>query len=339
MQLLRDVSLQRYNTMAVPCLAGSLVEVNTPTELRDAIAFANDENLQLLVLGEGSNVILPDKFDGLVVLNRLAGVEVSETGEDEVVITAAAGENWHQLVEHCVHQGWHGIENLALIPGLVGAAPIQNIGAYGVELSEVLRSVQYLDRTDLQLHSLAVGECEFQYRDSIFKQGLAERAVITQIEIVLAKQYSPVLDYPALHEALGELAHQPRNPSAENVFQAVCQIRRDKLPLPEEIPNSGSFFKNPVIELSSLERLLQEFPELVYFKQGQKAKLAAAWLIEQAGWKQRNFDGVRVHDRQSLVIVNPERRPAASVMQFAQQIQQDILERFGVSLEIEPRVY
>ena len=246
-----------------------------------------------------------------------------------------AGENWHRFVEYCLHRGWHGLENLALIPGLVGAAPMQNIGAYGVELKDSMTSLEYLETGTGHLVELRNQDCQFGYRDSVFKHALAGKAVVTSITVALKRQFTPRIEYPALSAWFAEQAPE----DAWAVFKAVCKIRNEKLPLPADLPNNGSFFKNPVVPESHYRALKQEYPDLVGFEMNGRYKLAAGWLIEQAGWKQREHQGVRVHQQQSLVIVNPECRPGRIVLEFAYQIQADIQNKYGMELEIEPRVY
>ena len=233
-------------------------------------------------------------------------------------------------------RSWHGLENLALIPGLVGAAPIQNIGAYGVEISQSLRSVEYLDIESKTVHQLSNNDCQFAYRDSIFKQGLLDKAAIMNVTIELQKKADLILDYPALRDHLSR-ANIPA-PQQSDVFKAVCDIRSAKLPAPEIIPNSGSFFKNPLVSDKKFSELKQEFPELVSFKVADGHKLAAAWLIENAGWKHQEIDGVSVHQDQALVIINPQRSHGEIIVNLAQRIQSDIKVKYKVVLEIEPRL-
>jgi UDP-N-acetylmuramate dehydrogenase len=329
----RNVSLQPHNTMAVPARADFLLEVSSYDSLKVAINFAKEKQLPILVLGEGSNSVFANDYHGLVILNRIMGIELIYEDQQHLEIKVGAGENWHTLVEQCVNRGWFGLENLALIPGCVGAAPMQNIGAYGVELSDSLTSLDYVDIETAQIYKLQNGECEFAYRESCFKQKLAGKVVITSISLKLSKRPSVNISYPALKNSFNS------EPSPEEVFLKVCEIRRAKLPMPKDIPNSGSFFKNPIVDLQTHERLKTEFPNLVSFKVGDEFKLAAAWLIDYAGWKNKLIDGVGVHKDQALVITNPLRRPGQSVVNFAIAVQDDIRTKFAVELEIEPRIH
>ncbi|MFT5572204.1 MAG: UDP-N-acetylmuramate dehydrogenase [Cryomorphaceae bacterium] len=329
----RGVSLQPHNTMAVSASADYLLEVASCNSLQEAISFAKKKNLSILILGEGSNSVFANNYHGLVILNRIMGLEVISEDHAQVEIKVGAGENWHALVEQCINRGWFGLENLALIPGCVGAAPMQNIGAYGVELSDSLTRVQYIDLKNMEMLELENAECQFAYRESCFKRELAGKVAITSISLRLSKRASVNVSYPALGKSFDH------TPSPREVFLKVCEIRRAKLPMPEDIPNSGSFFKNPMVDLQTHQRLKSEYPNLVSFKVGDEFKLAAAWLIDQAGWKNKQIDGVGVHQEQALVITNPLHRPGRCVVNFALAIQQDIRQKFAVKLEIEPRIH
>lgn len=330
-----DVSLQRYNSMSVPAQAKCLVKVTTVHEAQTALRYASDNGLPILVLGEGSNTLFKDDFQGLVILNRLLGRELISETSDSAVITAGAGENWHQFVAYTLENQLFGLQNLSLIPGLVGAAPMQNIGAYGVEVKDTLVSVDYIDIASGEQQSLSNSECCFGYRDSVFKSSLASKTLVTAVTFRLSKKTNVNLTYPAL-AAMFDAGSQP---SPRQVFDAVCRVRRLKLPLPKEVPNTGSFFKNPTVDATQHQLLKDKYPDLVSFAAADQFKLAAGWLIEQAGWKSRELAGVRVHPQQALVIINPDQRKGKVVLQFAKTIQTDIYDKFGVTLEIEPRVY
>jgi len=328
------VSLQPYNTLAVPAQAEFFCRCTSQTQLIDCLNFAKDKALPTMVLGEGSNTVFSNDFDGLVMLNRLTGIELLDEDVDSVKIEVAAGENWHEFVRYSLEKGWFGLENLALIPGLVGAAPIQNIGAYGVEVKGTIDAVNYLDIDSQQAHTLSKSECKFAYRDSIFKQALLGKYVITSVVFRLAKEPSLTLSYPALAN------YFDRQPSPMDVFAAVCEIRASKLPMPDDIPNAGSFFKNPIVDRKKFEQLKESFPSIVAFaNECGGVKLAAARLIEQRGWKDKSLEGVYVHRDQALVVVNPNLKQGESVLKLAFAIQRDIESSFGISLEIEPRIY
>ena len=328
-----DADLSKFNTLGIPARARYLTAINSTALLAQVLRFAQDANQAVLVLGQGSNTVLTQDFDGVVILNQLTGVSVTAETDTHVDLRVAAGENWHQLVSLAVRKRWYGIENLALIPGLVGAAPIQNIGAYGAEVKDVITSVEYLDRTTLATHTLSNHACEFAYRDSVFKNALCDATIITAVHIRLNKCAPLNLVYPALADAAGA------QPSLESVFHAVCRIRSEKLPDPAEIPNAGSFFKNPVVTAEHHQRLKSWFPDIVSFATDEGYKLAAGWLIERAGWKNKEIAGVRVHQQQALVVINPANRSGVDVMAFAAAIQQDIARIYNVQLEVEPRIY
>ncbi len=330
----KNVSLQAYNTLSIPASAAYFARCTSLEQLVESLNFARENELQVLVLGEGSNTVFSKDFDGLLVLNRLTGVTLLNDNSDNVLVEVAAGESWHDFVRYSLNQSWYGLENLALIPGLVGAAPIQNIGAYGVEVKEAIVSVNTYDIESQEVIQLSNLECQFAYRDSIFKQALADKRLITSVVFRLSKWPKVRLSYPALADHLND------SPSPLDVFNAVCEIRSSKLPMPEDMPNAGSFFKNPIVDQSQYARLKASFPKIVAFTlDNDKVKLAAAWMIDQRGWKNKSVDAVYVHREHALVVVNPNSKPGVSVLKLAAAIQQDIESTFGVSLDIEPRVY
>lgn len=336
-----NINLQPYNAMAVPSIARYFVAVKTIEELQQAIELSKQKELSLLVLGGGSNTLFVNDFSGLIIYNQLRGISVINESDDSVSLQVAAGENWHDLVEHAVANAWHGIENLALIPGLAGAAPMQNIGAYGAEIKDVLESVSYLDIESGDIKTLSNSQCQFAYRDSIFKQELAGKVVIVSLILKLKKSATLKLDYPALKNYFTDtFSGNNIAPDISDVFKAVCDIRRSKLPSPVDIPNLGSFFKNPIIDKVKYQLLKKRFPDLVAFPTGDNYKLAAAWLIEQAGWKEKTLDDVSVYQQQALVITNPKRVSGKQILNLANAIREDVKTTYGVNLEIEPvRVY
>lgn len=331
-------NLQKFNTLAVPALAQYFVSVKTDDELREALAFARTENLPLLLLGGGSNIVLRADFPGLVVQIKFQGKEVVNENDEFVWLKVAAGENWHQLVEYSLDNALYGLENLSLIPGSVGAAPIQNIGAYGVEIKDWVAELSALNiRSGLSV-TFTNESCQFGYRDSIFKQSLKDQYVITSVTFRLRKQPQLNLTYPALKAALDHIAEGEITP--QQVSAAVIDIRQTKLPDPTLIPNVGSFFKNPVIDQQQFEVLQAENPAIVsYPAAANQVKLAAGWLIDQAGWRGREIGGAMVHEQQALVLTNPGKLSGQVVLELADLIKQSVLEQFGVRLEMEPRIY
>ena len=336
----RKASLQEHNSMAVPASAAALVEVNDQGDLKEAFAIAESEQLQAIVLGEGSNTIFEKDFSGLVILNRIKGIEVIERGATSTLLRVGAGENWHDFVGYSLSIGLFGLENLALIPGLVGAAPVQNIGAYGVEVKDHIESVSIYDIASKETRQLSNDECCFAYRDSCFKNDLLDKVVITSVLFKLSTVPDLQISYPALKKELNA-SENSKQLTPQNVFDAVCKIRNAKLPHPKDIPNAGSFFKNPIVSAEKHHDLKQRYPELVSFAivGEERFKLAAAWLIEYAGWKHREIDGVSVHRDQALVITNPLRKSGTTVMSLARAVQEDIKQKFDLALEIEPRVF
>jgi UDP-N-acetylmuramate dehydrogenase len=339
MQLQQEVDLQSFNTLAVPATAERLCAVESLDALREALALVRDEHLTLHVLGGGSNVVLRPRLDGLVLHMCIKGREILALTETHATIKIGAGENWHQLVEWCLGNGFYGLENLALIPGTVGAAPVQNIGAYGVEIHRFIERVEGLMLPDGELVSLSAEECQFAYRDSVFKNRLRGRFIITAVLLRLPLQFSPEVSYPALREQLTGAI------TAQAVFDAVCHVRRSKLPDPQFIPNCGSFFKNPIVPWPLYETLLRTYPNMPSYDVLQKngaepmRKLAAAWLIDQAGWRGRVFQQIKIHEHQALVLTNPARVDATAVLAAAEAIRRDVAERFGVTMEMEPQVF
>jgi len=331
-------NLQKLNTLAVPALAQYFVSVKTDDELREALAFARTENLPLLLLGGGSNIVLRDDFPGLVVQIKSQGKEVVDENDEFVWLKVAAGENWHQLVEFSLDNALYGLENLSLIPGSVGAAPIQNIGAYGVEIKELVAELSALNIRSGLLVTFTNESCRFGYRDSIFKQSLKDQYVITSVTFRLRKQPHLSLTYPALRAALADINEADITP--QHVSAAVIDIRQAKLPDPAVIPNIGSFFKNPIIHQLQFDALKAEHPAIVSYPSAtNQVKLAAGWLIDQAGWRGKEVGGAVVHQQQALVLTNPLKSSGQAVLELAELIKKSVFEQFGVMLEMEPRIY
>lgn len=335
---LNDVELAGYTSFGVPARARYFASLQQEDELPTLLQEADDKDLPVLMLGGGSNVLFTADFPGLVIQMGLTGIVVrpDPLSAMHVLVTAAAGENWHALVEFCLHNQLVGLENLALIPGSTGAAPVQNIGAYGVELSDVLVSVRYFDRRTQQVQQLSAEQCQLSYRDSIFKHSLKNHAIILSVCLRLSKHAEPVITYPALQQAL---AHT-RQPSAQHVFDAVCAIRRSKLPDPQVLGNAGSFFRNPLVTLAHCEKLQQEWPDLPSYRTdcAQTRKLPAAWLIEKAGWKGYRSGDAGVHTEQALVLVNYGHASGEQLVGLAQKIAASVKQRFDITLQPEVNI-
>ncbi len=332
-----NVSLQTLNTLRCPAQAEHYVDVTSPQQLRSALQVARERVWPVTVLGEGSNVVLGDQLPGLILAQRSKGIEITDKCDEAVRINVAAGENWHRFVGWCLQHGYHGLENLALIPGTVGAAPIQNIGAYGVEVSKFIESVQFCMISDGRTRELSAQECEFGYRDSVFKHALRDATVIESVVFRLPKVTSPVSHYPSLQDWLARAGIN--DPSPQQLFDAVVAIRQSRLPDPASVPNVGSFFKNPVVTDATWRDLHEREPDLPHYPDAQGVKLPAAWFIDQCGFKQRSDRAVRVHSEHALVITNPEGHSASEIQALAEEIQAAVRARFGIELEQEPRSY
>lgn len=331
-----DADLQPFNSMAISERAERLVRAESDAELCEALALADDQGWPVTLLGGGSNVVLAGPVAGLVILVGSRGRRVLARDADTVLIEAQAGENWHRLVCWSLDLGLSGLENLALIPGTVGAAPVQNIGAYGVEVRDLFDSLDALDRNTGEIRRFSRDECAFAYRDSVFKRS-GGRYVIVRVRLRLQTRPRLQVDYAPLASAWA--ATGLARADARVVAELVMAIRRSKLPDPAVIPNAGSFFKNPLVSAQRANALAAQFPAMPQFVQTDgQVKLAAGWLIDQAGWKGFREGPVGVHSEQALVLVNPGGGTGAQVLGLAERIRQDVLQRYGVVLEQEPPV-
>jgi len=330
-----DFPLRPYNSFGIDARARACLRVETAGMLARLRQDPYWSRQPRLLLGGGSNLLLTGDVDGLVLHMGLRGIAIVGEDADATYVRAAAGENWHGLVQWTLSHGLPGLENLSLIPGSVGAAPIQNIGAYGVEQSRCFHQLRAFDFASGEIVTLERDACAFGYRDSVFKHGWSERAAILDVTYALPKRWRPLLDYAELArelDAAGQTA-----PSARQVSDAVMAIRRRKLPDPARIGNAGSFFKNPLVSAAQRDALLARYPQLVSYPQDDgSVKLAAGWLIEQCGWKGRSLGAAGVYEKQALVLVNRGGASGAEVAALAAAIQADVLRRFGVSLEPEP---
>lgn len=338
MHIRRKEPLGPYTTLALGGCAAALALAGNEADLGEALDWARAEGLPVVPLGQGSNVVVAGDVDALVLRVDTRGIDVLEDRGDTVVLRVAAGENWHRLVHWSLTQGLFGLENLALIPGTVGAAPIQNIGAYGVELEPFVRQVHCIRVADGGAFSLAGEECGFGYRDSVFKHALRDKVLITAVDLVLSRRPRVRADYPALAQALA--GRGIVDPAPMEVFDAVVDIRRSKLPDPAQLPNAGSFFKNPVVGSDRAGQLGRRFPDLPRYPQADgSVKLPAAWLIEHCGWKGYRREGLGIHPEHALVIVNYGNGSGAALLELADEVAASVREAFDIALEMEPRVY
>ncbi len=330
-----NASLRARNTLRVDASARWLVELDDASRLPDALAHPAFGDLPLQVLGEGSNVLFTRDFDGVVLVMATRGVKVEEDG-DATRIAVAAGERWDDFVRWSLAQGYAGLENLILIPGTVGAAPIQNIGAYGVEVAEFIESVEAWDRQQRRALSLPRSECAFGYRDSRFKHE-PDRYIVTAVRFTLPRQRALRLEYAGIGEQLQRMGVQ--EPSAYHVAEAVVHLRTRKLPDPAVIGNAGSFFKNPHVDAQAAARLLREHPALPHWENPDRSvKLSAAWLIESCGFKGLREGDAGISNRHALVLVNHGQASGAALWSLAQRVRQGVQARFGVMLDTEPQV-
>lgn len=336
MDILHDASLKPFNTLKIDVSVSRFCRIKSIDDLITVIGTDEYLKSKKTVLGGGSNIVLLKNIDGYVLHNEIAGIEIESETDTVVDLNVGGGENWHKLVQTCVENGWGGIENLALIPGTVGGAPVQNIGAYGVELKDVLLSVNCVDLMTGEKKVLSNADCQFDYRDSVFKHKLKNKYFIFSVLIRLHK-------FPKLNLAYGEitqrlLKNKIQEPTLIDVFHTICAIRTNKLPDPAILANAGSFFKNPIIPYSKFQQLADKFKSIPHYPAANnQIKLAAGWLIEQAGWKGRSLGPVRMFENQALVLINNGGN-GQQVLQLAEQVKLAVGEKFQIELEIEPEL-
>lgn len=337
LQVQPQVSLKPFNTFGVDVRAQLFAEAHSDADVREALAYASAHDVPLLVIGGGSNLLLTADIPALVLRMASRGIRVISDDGNRVVIEAEAGEPWHPFVQHTLAQGFSGLENLSLIPGTVGAAPMQNIGAYGVEIKDVFAGLTALDRQTGELRDFSLEECGFAYRDSVFKQQPG-RWLILRVRFALNRVAHLHLEYGPVRQRLTEQGIE--QPTPTDVSRAICSIRSEKLPDPAVLGNAGSFFKNPLVSAAVVAQIKAQHPDLVAYAQPDgQMKLAAGWLIERAGWKGFREADAGVHKLQALVLVNYGAATGLQLLDLAQRIQKDIAERFNVELEMEPNRY
>lgn len=341
-----NFSLKPFTTFGVEAKARYFVEVNSAEELIETLQRSNSPTLQPsnaptlqpLFLGGGSNVLFTKDYDGLVIKLNLKGISEEVLNENEVLVTAQAGENWHEFVLYCLNKNYGGLENLSLIPGNVGTSPMQNIGAYGTEIKDTFVSCKVLNLETRQLETFDLEKCRFGYRDSIFKQEGKGKYVILEVTFKLTAQNHAIkTEYGAIKTELENLGIL--NPTIQDVSKAVINIRQSKLPDPKELGNAGSFFKNPTIPLTQFEDLKLKFENIQGYPNGDFVKIPAGWLIEQCGWKGKQIGNVASHKLQALVIVNATGNASGKeIFDFSAQIIRSVQEKFGIELEREVNI-
>ncbi|RIV27704.1 UDP-N-acetylmuramate dehydrogenase [Fibrisoma montanum] len=333
------VSLKPYNTFGIEANARYWVEINAEDDLQTLLQLTDYTGFPKLILGGGSNLLLTRSFDGLVVKISIQGIDVIREDDRHVYVKAGAGVNWHELVMYSVNHGFAGLENLSLIPGTVGAAPMQNIGAYGVEIEQVFDSLTAVHMPTGETRTFTHADCGFGYRESVFKRECKGQYIITSVTFRLDKQPTFHTSYGAIQETLSDMGVDENSLSIKAVSDAVIKIRRSKLPDPAEIGNAGSFFKNPEIPKTQFENLKEQYPAMPGYPIGDTTvKLPAGWLIEQAGWKGYREGDAGVHARQALVLVNYGNATGDQILSLAHRVQASVAEKFGVSITPEVNV-
>lgn len=342
MQIQENLSLRPYNTFGIDANARYFSTFSTADELAELTTYVSrftsyDSRLTPLILGGGSNILFTKDYDGLVMKNEVKGIEKVKEDNKQVYVKAGAGANWHQFVLHCIQNNWAGVENLSLIPGNVGASPMQNIGAYGVEIKDVFHELNAFHLHEKTNYIFGLKECQFGYRDSVFKGKYKDQFVILDVTYRLEKTPEFNTSYGAVEQELERMGIKELTIGA--ISQAIINIRRSKLPDPAEIGNAGSFFKNPSVGQKDFERLKSEFPQIVGYKNSDSTvKLAAAWLIERCGWKGYRRGDAGCHERQPLVLVNYGNASGKDILDLSNEIRQSVKEKFGVELEREVNI-
>ena len=335
MNILENISLKPYNTFGVDVFAKYFAEISTLEELTETLKQSNSPTL---FLGGGSNILFTKDFDGLAIKLNLKGISEKLIDENTVLVTAKAGENWHQFVLYNLEKNYGGLENLSLIPGNVGTSPMQNIGAYGTEIKDVFENCKVLNLENFELETLNLEQVKFGYRDSIFKKEGKGKYVILEVTFRLTKQNHKIsVEYGAIQSELEKM--KISEPTIQDVSQAVINIRQSKLPDPKEIGNAGSFFKNPTIPLSQFEDLKQKFENIPGYQNENSVKVPAGWLIEKCGWKGKQIGNVATHHLQSLVIINKTGNASGKeIFDFSTMIIDSVKEQFGIELEREVNI-
>jgi len=334
-EIKENISLKTYNTFGIDVKCSFFAECSSTQEIINFLKSYQDSDLPLMILGGGSNVLFTKDFDGYILRPFIKGIEIIDETDTDITIKVGAGEDWDEFVAYCVDHGWGGVENLSLIPGNVGTCPIQNIGAYGVEVKDVITEVEVLNISTLKPEKFINQECNFGYRDSIFKSELKGTFVITYVSFKLKKQPVFKLDYGKLNEELNRF----NEVNLSNIRQVVIDIRDSKLPKPEELGNAGSFFKNPVVEKSKAIELLSQYENMPSYDQGMgKVKIPAGWLIEKAGWKGKTIGKAGVHKNQALVLVNYGGSTGLDIYNLATEIQKSVKTMFDIDIAMEVNI-
>ncbi len=333
--IIENISLKPFNTFGIGAIADYYIAFSSVEQLEEALRFSSDQ--PRLILGGGSNILLCHDFEGTVLHNQIKGISLTHQDDDFYYVKANAGEVWHDFVMHCIAHNYQGVENLSLIPGSVGASPMQNIGAYGIEIKDLFYQLEAYEIATGHIQTFTLNDCEFGYRTSVFKTTLKDKYIILNVTYRLRKQPVYNVSYGAIQQELAEMGVTEL--SAKAISDAVIAIRSSKLPNPAEIGNAGSFFKNPVISIALFEQIQQNYPEIVsYAIDEMHVKVAAGWLIEAAGWKGKTLGNYGVHKKQALVLVNYGGAKGKDIYELSQQIIEDIYYKFGIELEREVNI-
>lgn len=332
-----DVDLQPYNTLNISAKAKYFARIRSESQLKEILMHPGSADLQIMILGGGSNILFANDFEGLVLHIEIMGREIIKETDEHVWLKIGAGENWHETVRYCVEKGWGGVENLSLIPGTVGAAPIQNIGAYGVELEEVFEWLEAVDIEGRATRKYEKEHCEFGYRDSIFKGELKGIVIVTNVVLRFSKNPELNTSYGAIQDKLEERSIS--NPTIRDISDTVIEIRNSKLPKPQTLGNAGSFFKNPILEEQVYERIQNEYPDMPAYPMNEnKFKIPAGWLIEETGWKGRIVGNTGTYEQQALVIVNHGGATGNEILQLSKEIRASVKDQFGIELVPEVNI-
>lgn len=337
MKIHEDFKLLNYNTFRVESNSKYFIEISSQEELRKVSQLNHFKKNPILILGGGSNILFTKDFNGLIISNKIKGKKIIFQDNDHVYLKIGAGENWHDLVMYCVDKGWGGIENLSLIPGNTGTAPMQNIGAYGVEIKETFLELEAFEIKSGKTIKFLNSDCHFGYRESIFKNEKKNQYIILNITLKLNKKPIINIGYGDVFKILEN--NDIKNPTIKDVSNAIISIRKLKLPDPNKIGNCGSFFKNPIIEKNQLDTIKKKYPNIVFYNINEtQVKIAAGWLIEKAGWKGKTFNNCGVHKNQALVLVNYGNAKGSEIYSLSEKIIADIYQKFNIALEREVNI-
>jgi len=333
MKILENYDLTKLNTFGISVKAKFFVELNSESDIKSLFLSSEFKNNQRLFLGGGSNILFTKNFDGIVILNKIKGIEIIKEDSENVFIKSMSGENWHDLVLFTVERGYWGMENLSLIPGTVGATPVQNIGAYGVEIKDILEKVEAYEIETGEKKTFSNKECQFGYRESIFKNKLKNKYFISAVIFKLSKKENIKIEYKAIKDYIEKNNIKIKN--VADVSKVVSEIRKSKLPDPAILGNAGSFFKNIYVDEQKLEEIKLNYPDVPSFKEENSIKISTAWLIEKCGWKGKKIGNIGMHEKQALVLVNYGGATGEEIKNFSEQIIKDVFIKFGIKLERE----